>query len=210
MKTPDAEVDAVVARLHAQLREAGFAKRGRQLGIRSGSDWGLIYVQQRTVPSGRLLTVNLGVYVNSIAVALHESPLGLEFPIHGDPRLQPSVYSAHWQRRIGNMMPPAGNDRWWDASSVEEVRELEEAVHRWGVPAVRDRLDARRLCTEWLSPEVDADLGRPVQLLFAAILAYDLGDRATARDVLQALGGLYPDMATRQTISQLLAAWDAR
>lgn len=127
---------AIQKAIHSEVAARGYRRKGAVSARRLEGIWHLISVQTSdsgTADKGKC-TVNLAVWCDTLGEG------------------SPSVWSAHWQQRIGNLMPNP-SDRWWDVSdaSVGEVsRTIASTVVRYGLPALDaiDSVDALRALWE--------------------------------------------------------------
>jgi len=85
-------------------------------------------------------TVNIGIWVRSLA------------PIRAGVPDKASLWSAHWHRRLGELMP-GSTDRWWTATSDAEAsaigQDIAQALIQYGLPALEKLADARAVVTLW-------------------------------------------------------------
>ena len=85
-------------------------------------------------------TVNVGVWIRGLA------------PLRAGVPDKPSLWSAHWQCRLGEVMP-AKNDRWWTATSDDEARmigqEIAGALIQYGLPVLETLADAQAVVALW-------------------------------------------------------------
>jgi hypothetical protein len=85
-------------------------------------------------------TVNIGVWIRRLA------------PIRAGVADKPSLGSAHWRCRLGQLMP-AASDRWWTATSNDEAtaigEEIARALVQYGLPALEKLADAHAVVSLW-------------------------------------------------------------
>ncbi len=95
------------------LKPAGFLKKGATFIADRGDAVLLVSLQSSSSTSEAKLkaTVNLGVFSKTLAETL------------GVPTTTNSVWDAHWQQRIGFLLPER-NDKWWTVGSDAEAREV--------------------------------------------------------------------------------------
>src|SRR3569623_3496837 len=127
----------ILAAVSEVLRPAGFRKMGTLFTRDFADGVHLVTVQAgvgSTADSVRT-TVNLGVWVPALA-----------------PDEKPDIWSAHWQVRLGFLMPEK-RDVWWDAASDDEARavaeRIAEAVRACGLPALSRLSNRRALLDLW-------------------------------------------------------------
>jgi hypothetical protein len=128
--------------LAASLKSCGYRKMGRKFCRALGDVDHLIVIQKSVSSSAREIrvTVNLGIWIRSLA------PIRAGVPDKAD------LWSAHWQARIGHLMP-APKDRWWTATSDDEAsaigQEMAGALTKYGLPMLERFPDARTLVALW-------------------------------------------------------------
>ena len=129
----------VLGAMRDVLAAAGFTKRG-QLFSRGVSDVvHLVALQssRSTTESTLKATVNLAVWVPRLAE-------------HGR---SPDIWSAHWRRRLGDVMP-GHSDCWWEipTSCAAEVAasEIGQAIRTYALPEFDAIGSAAALAELWL------------------------------------------------------------
>lgn len=127
--------------MHQFLKVHGYSKWGSNFQLVGTDAIRMIQLQSstETTQKSAKFTVNLGVLV----------------PVLLDPERrdeQPSVVSAHWRMRIGELMPER-TDYWWRASNEAEAAsaaaQVVFALERFGLPALEQVATARALLNLW-------------------------------------------------------------
>jgi hypothetical protein len=134
--------ETLISRMWLSLKPRGFKRRGAYF-LRSVEDVvHLISLQSSsssTQDSARV-TVNLAVWCK----------------ILDDTGAAPSVWTAHWRKRIGRLMP-ANGDLWWsllsDRALDAAATEIVGALEGYGLPALDSLTSAASLLTLWDSGE---------------------------------------------------------
>ena len=135
------------------LRDAGFRKKGTLFTRDCGDVTHLITVQSSVGGTAEAvrMTVNLGVWVTALA-----------------PDEKPDIWSAHWQVRLGFLMPEK-RDLWWEAASDDEAGAVAEriagAIREFGLPALSRLAERRALLDLWktgVTPGLTAGSAEPL------------------------------------------------
>ncbi len=128
----DDAAKSMMKRLRAFLSPYGFRRKGQTLIAQREDVFQLVNLQ-RSVGSKKdllIVTLNLGIY--SIPLAEKEREAGLFVPSMG-------IWSCHWRKRIGSLMPEH-NDKWWRLTCEEDIgrveAELIHALEHYGLPAL--------------------------------------------------------------------------
>ena len=106
MRLADGYKKTIVDAIAGVLRPVGFRKSGAKFWRALESVIHLVTLQssQSSTADSARVTVNLGIWL----------------PALDDPGEKPDIWEAHWQERIGFLMP-ARNDVWWDVASETEA-----------------------------------------------------------------------------------------
>jgi hypothetical protein len=136
-----AHMHTVVTALADVLKRAGYSKSGQDFRRTISDVVHMVSVQQSQASTRSTVrfTVNLGVWVPSLASTLARAK-------------RPSVWDAHWRRRLGYLMPER-TDVWWSVTSEEEAhsaaRAVSSAVVLHGLPRLAELSDALALLRIW-------------------------------------------------------------
>jgi len=129
--------------LKASLKPHGYSKNGSTFRLRSNETVRVISLQSSTKSTSVFakVTVNLGVHV-----------LALQDPER--PEKNPSVWSPHWNQRIGHLMPE-NRDIWWSIYSAQEsvsvASEIARCVEQYGLPSLAQVATVKALRQLWES-----------------------------------------------------------
>jgi hypothetical protein len=132
----------LISSVWLSLKPRGFKRRGANFYRPAEDVVHLISIQSsssNTHDSARV-TVNLAVWCK----------------ILGDSGAAPTVWTAHWRKRIGELMP-ANADVWWSLPSDRALdaaaTEIVGALEGYGLPALDSLTSAASLLTLWDSGE---------------------------------------------------------
>ena len=120
------------------LLPLGFRRKGLVFTRQLGEVTHILSLQSSTSSTASVLklTVNLGVWVSSLAQA----------------GSKPDLWSAHWQERLGFLMPQR-IDYWWEISSDRDAeratREIVEAIQMHAVPQLEQLASKNALVALW-------------------------------------------------------------
>jgi len=126
----------------AVLKSCGYRKTGTTFHRALDDVDHLINLQKSASSSSGEIraTVNIGISVRSLA------------PIRAGVPDKASLWSAHWRRRLGELMP-AATDRWWTATSDDEAsaigQDLAQALVQYGLPVLEKLADAGAVVALW-------------------------------------------------------------
>jgi len=129
--------------MKACLKPHGYSKNGATFRLRSSEIVRIISLQSSMDSTSVLakVTVNLGVHI----VALQDPQR---------PEKNPSVWSTHWNHRIGDLMPEK-NDVWWSihnaAEAVSVATEITRCVEQYALPALAQVTSVQALRQLWES-----------------------------------------------------------
>jgi hypothetical protein len=135
--------EPILVALKACLKPHGYSKSGSTFRLRSSETVSIISLQSSTSSTAVLakVTVNLGVHI-----------LALQDPERSEKN--PSVWSTHWNHRIGHLMPE-NNDVWWSihntAEAVSVATEIARCVEQYGLPALAQVATVQALRQLWES-----------------------------------------------------------
>ncbi len=106
----------VLAAMTELLRPLGFRKTGTLFSRAVNDVLHLISLQSSTSSTASSLraTLNIAVWVPALAEA----------------NQRPDVWSAHWQERIGMLMPEH-SDRWWTVTTEQDAQSAGALVRLW-------------------------------------------------------------------------------
>jgi hypothetical protein len=134
--------ETLISSIWLSLKPRGFKRRGANFHRPAEDVVHLISLQSSrsgTRDSARV-TVNLAVWCK----------------ILDDTGAAPSVWTAHWRKRIGHLMP-ANTDLWWslpsDRALDEAATEIVGALEAYGLPALDCLASAASLLALWDSGE---------------------------------------------------------
>jgi len=130
--------ESVLAALREVLKAPGFKKRGAVFHRASMDVVHLVGLQSSASSTihATKVTVNLAVWCKRLA----------------DPGVEPSVMTAHWRCRLGELMP-LHSDAWWSlpgkgAAALAE-NEITSALKAYGIPALDALQDCASLLALW-------------------------------------------------------------
>src|SRR5581483_2722290 len=121
----------------------GFVKRGQNFCLQSAESWGIINFQKSrwSDEGAKTFTVNAAVAVKRILTFYGEQ---IDKP--------PVYYAAHWNERIGSLLP-AYKDVWWMLSGEESyppvLQAVSDAIEQFAIPAVRRLMSEDSLLEHW-------------------------------------------------------------
>ena len=149
----------IVIHVANALEPHGFKAKGSSFYRDSKDLISIINIQKSDKSSEfrLVITVNLGIYIKSIA---------------DNPNMPPDIWSCQWQERIGFLLPEK-RDVWWeinsfaDASNVAET--LKRAIIDHGLPEIESKASVAKMLEYWRSGEsaglTEGQRVRYVQLL---------------------------------------------
>ena len=140
--TPTALKLPILTAVRALLRPLGYRKASGTFQRSLEEVVHMVEVQgsRSNVAGNAEFTVNVGVFVPAL--------------VYADVRefTKPSVPTAHWRMRLGELVP-LGKDLWWRVSSLVEAdaaaAEICELVERKALPALARIHDLRSLASLW-------------------------------------------------------------
>jgi hypothetical protein len=129
--------------MKACLKPHGYSKSGATFRLRSSEIVRIISLQSSVDSTSVLakVTVNIGVHI-----------LALQDPQR--PEKNPSVWSTHWNHRIGELMPE-NNDMWWSIRNAAEAAavaaEITRCVEQYALSALAQVSTVQALRQVWES-----------------------------------------------------------
>ena len=190
------------------LKARGFMTKGWAARRAIGSLSHLLEIQPgRWNAEGRgSFTVNLGVFMPSVFSAVWARPSPL----------WPSTVDAVINRRIGDVMPGGitlpgargrqNRDYWWNYDPTTDFDQLVLSVLAsiidYALPFLEQFVSAEQV-DRFMSESIDSPSSLPVEYLYLAVLKAELGDRQTARRLLQLASDTYPAWVDRARDTEL-------
>jgi hypothetical protein len=153
VRSADGYKKAIVEAIAGVLRPAGFKKSGAKFSRAVEGVIHLVTLQssQSSTADSAHLTVNLGIWL----------------PALDEPGGWPDIWQAHWQERIGFVMPAHG-DVWWDVGSETEAAaaatEIARAVRSHALPTFDALSTVDALIALWRSGRSPGQTDRMARL----------------------------------------------
>lgn len=139
----------LIGKVAESLKTKGWSKKGNAFYLLTTNNWLIIDFQKSRDSSANEITFTINLGVSSTELRKFDEK---------DISQKPSVWEAHWRKRIGFLLP-VNDDYWWPLNENVDLEKLASeiiaALDKFAIPELHNRSSDTQLEQLWLTGASD-------------------------------------------------------